>query len=77
MKTPKEKAFDLVFKMSMAKDEECYISTNTYRHIECAKIAVDEIINAGNDIISELIDGFHDLGFNMYWQEVKNELNKM
>lgn len=45
--------------------------------VECAKIAVEEIIEAGNNIISELIDGYEDLEFNNYWQEVKKELNKM
>jgi len=42
---PKEKAEELVYKMSLATDESGYINTNVHRHKQCALIAVDEIID--------------------------------
>lgn len=44
---------------------------------ECSLICIDEIIKAGNDVISDLMDGYKDQEFNDYWQEVKNEIEKL
>lgn len=71
---PKEKA-DNIVKKYWLKNKNGQDSYGTA--INNAKIAVDEIVEAGNSIIAELIDGYHDLEFNIYWQEVKNELNKI
>lgn len=65
---------------------------NNIRNVECLKdfegmddellqqtalICIDEIIKAGNDVISDLLDGYKDQEFNNYWQEVKNEIEKL
>lgn len=58
--------------------------TNTHNNIvalknqkKCALIVVDEIIDKGNRIISELIDDYFDSEFNNYWSEVKSEIDKL
>jgi len=56
--TPKEKAIDLVHKFDM--ENEYY-----ERAQECAKIAVDEILN--------VIDNFEMI----YWENVKQEIEKL
>ena len=71
--TPKEKAeelyskYDLLFSAPWKK----HISTK-----QCALIAVEEIINAiyNEDFDGHLIDE-HDAA--SYWQEVKEEINKL
>lgn len=65
---------------------------NNIRNVDCLKdfegmddellqqtslICIDEIIKAGNDVISDLMDGYKDQEFNDYWQEVKNEIEKL
>ena len=69
--TPKEKAEELVFKLIH------YSSTNQKPNLEnakqCSLIAVDEILNTlysipfGNALDNELI----------YWEEVKQEIEKL
>lgn len=73
METPNEKAKELVDRMKESitylgyrKDQEEYA-------IECAKITVDEIINQ----IITLKGGDGYLKLVVFWQKVKNELNKM
>ena len=63
--TPQEKAKELLAKMTT--NAHSLIYKNQYAK-ECALIAVDEIINAGKDV-----DEFCD----SYWQEVKQELEKL
>lgn len=75
MKTSKEKAGELLEKYYNSEQLcDCQTKYIVRRSaIECAKIAVDEIIKLikyhGKDIGNE-----YSL---MDWQEVKNELNKM
>ena len=66
--TPKEKAIELVNKFIFIPNEEKFqiISiADEKRAIQCALIAVDEILNAGKDV-----DEFCD----SYWQDVKKEI---
>lgn len=76
--TPKEKAKDLVNKMYFSrkyKEGEDYIPEQALIHAkECALIAVDEIINAIDFDWMEVqnLDRQH-----AYWQEVKNEIEKL
>lgn len=90
MKTPKEKAEELVEKYSPMM--YCYMGSgmlsNDYdvkvvkeNAIECAKIAVDEIIEQLHIQYDEMDFGQsareYINGKEFYWQEVKNELNKL
>lgn len=85
MKTAKDKARELVRQNliiisnlenlygSNVEFEELKLDSNFKKAIECAKIAVDEIIRYIDNLEKE-----HMYGFGLeYWQEVKNELNKM
>jgi len=82
--TPKEKAKELVYEMSLATDEYGYINTNVHRHKQCAVIAVDEIMKAPHkNCYMELIptdaentDWFWNK-FDEYWNEVKQEIEKL
>lgn len=77
MKTSKQKAEELVEKFYKQTMIEDWIDIADYIAIECAKIAVDEIISIYNNktgqgrMIAICQDDYK------YWQEVKNELNKM
>ena len=62
--TPKEKAQELVAKMTRPINDDYYVDFNYYSK-ECALIAVEEILNSGKDV-----DEFCD----SYWQEVKKEI---
>ena len=69
--TPKEKAFELAHKFRLLEirtSENSYIMISMEDAKQCALIAVDEIINAGKDV-----DEFAD----SYWQEVKQEIEKL
>lgn len=75
MKTPKYKAKELVEKYYNSEQLcSCQIRLIIRNNaIECAKIAVDEIINYIDNLEKE-----HMYGFGLeYWQEVKNELNNI
>ena len=66
--TPKEKAKELVDRMKLKVDvidENNYTAENEYGAIQCALICVDEILR---------ILPFTDV---KYWQEVKQEINKL
>jgi hypothetical protein len=79
--TPKEKALELVSKMCLldCRDENITIAK------QCALICVDEVLESNekislkdlretmetNDILCQLTDNA------MYWQEVKEEINKL
>lgn len=69
--TPQEKAVELVDKFSKAQDEDGFINQNKHRHIQCAKIAVDEII-----AIAPMYKGNINPDYE-YWQEVKQELENL
>jgi len=88
--TPKEKAEELVERFLPYSDyNECDVFTereNQFKNAKhCALICVDEILEANekislkdlretmqtNDILCQLTDNA------MYWQEVKQEINKM
>lgn len=73
--TPKEKAADLVAKFKMfacwGLFEDEYEAQQNAK--QCALIAVDQILNMDNPICeSTEADKFYD-----YWQEVKNEIEKL
>ena len=68
--TPKEKAEELVDKMIATYEitsNFCYDSTAK----ECALIAVDEILNSVKD------NFIYSIKFHEYWQEVKQEIEKL
>jgi DNA polymerase elongation subunit (family B) len=70
--TPKEKGIELVKKFRI------YAFTSDYDYFaeNCALIAVDEIIKALNDDI--YIQGETDIDSHIkYWDEVKNEIEKL
>lgn len=69
METPKDKAKELVEKYQNVNQPEGYDCIAESTVIECAKIAVDELME--NDC-----GGCRESNRD-YWQEVKNELNKM
>ena len=64
--TPKEKAIELVNKFGNFTVQESWQSKN-YFAIQCALIAVDEIINLCASGLSET----------KYWEEVKQEIEKL
>ena len=71
--TPLEKASEIFTKMLFAKDKQNICTMNTETSKQCALVAVDELI--------ESIDiGFEDyksLAKNSYWNEVKQEIEKI
>lgn len=84
--SPKEKAIKLVDQFQ--KHVYCYMGsgmlTNDYdekvalaNKKACALICVEELLNAGNVLTSELLDGFEDVEFNNYWKEVKQEIQNL
>lgn len=76
----KLKAEKLVEKYQNVNQPEGYDCIAESTAIECAKIAVDEIIKIQvlrSTIIASKIDGYLESDSSEYWQEVKNELNKM
>jgi hypothetical protein len=65
--SPKEKAIDLVNKMLF-----CYQGhIDEYTAKQCALIAVDEILN-----VTAGLNGWIN-GFQSYWEEVKQEIEKL
>ena len=65
--TPKEKAQDLFKKMYQTHSVSASDITKFFAK-QCALVAVDEILAAGKDV-----DEFSD----SYWQEVKQEIEKL
>ena len=74
--TAKEKARELIFKMELAQSKEirgCNYDTAK----QCALICVDETFEATADLYTAAMD---KRGFNEnldYWNEVKQEINKL
>ena len=69
--TPQEKATALVARFILAQNDYRYNTTFTYTK-NCALICVDEILA----IKKEIWDDFHREYFD-YWQQVKNEIEKL
>jgi len=81
--TPKEKAAELVDSFYQTTPNECFVNepigiAGRYKAWEqskqCARIAVDEILLIANDYF------FHDedeIKTKAYWQEVKQEIEKL
>ena len=67
--TPQEKAKELLAKMTTNADSLIY--KNLYAK-ECALIAVDEIIQA-----IRYTDAKSDFGYVGYWNQVKQEIEKL
>jgi len=66
MKTPKEKAWELLQTI-----ESIYINDDNYdseKTRQCALICVDEIL--------EIKSVYHDIDLYDYWEEVKQEIKK-
>lgn len=79
--TPKEKAKDLFYKMQL--DWACD-SCHNYWAKECALIAVDELINTEYQTVSKLLEVIQKNKIRLvislnkdYWQEVKQEIEKL
>jgi hypothetical protein len=69
--TPKEKAKKLVLKYEKYLFNKFTIDENWVKCVECALIAVDELIKSWNE------DLYIDCGASLYWQEVKKEIEKL
>jgi hypothetical protein len=76
--TPKEKAEELIDKIYFSRrydDTENYIPQRAYEHAkQCALIAVDELISSHNkwdDYAQTNSEEYY------YWQEVKQEIEKL
>jgi hypothetical protein len=74
--TPKEKAAELFNKFENTLPDAVEVSK---QHIvDCALIAVDEILKVVNDIwMDSFTTGESDNKFYNYWQEVKQEIEKL
>lgn len=72
MKTPKEKAEELIQKYKIMLP-----FNKLPRHKQCALIACDEIIANTETIQKQCMAGLSYKNNIIYWQEVKNELQKM
>jgi predicted proteasome-type protease len=75
--TPKEKAkeiFDKMYGKTPVRDEESIIELDRDRDtaIQCALVAVDEMLQLGLLVGSDLSDIFY-----IYWQEVKQEIETL
>jgi hypothetical protein len=72
--TPKEKAQDLFFKVTMISLEQTFGLPKTSAK-QCALIAVDEIINTGLLLDSSI---YVTVKTSLdYWQQVKQEIEKL
>lgn len=77
--TPKEKAKELVDKMSYNDFDEDHNCSN-YVAKNCALIAVDEVLNVIPYSIMDTHKGevyFYENEERDYWQEVKQEIEKL
>jgi hypothetical protein len=74
--TPKEKAEQLVgkcFDTFINDDDDHYLETAWGLSKQCALVAVDEIIKELTEEISPSVHGFR----HRYWEEVKQEIEKL
>jgi hypothetical protein len=72
---PKQKAEELVLKY-LRIDNNTKEWFNKHIAKQCALIAVDEILNNNNKIPGNL-NGLHTFKNTSYWQEVKQEIEKL
>ena len=75
--TPKEKAkeiFDKMYGKTPVRDEESLIELDRDRDtaIQCALVAVDEMLQLSSLVGSDLSDTFY-----IYWEEVKQEIENL
>lgn len=75
--TPKEKAkeiFDKMYGKTPVRDEESLIELDRDRDtaIQCALVAVDEMLQLSSLVGSDLSDTFY-----IYWEEVKQEIQNL
>ena len=75
--TPKEKAkeiFDKMYGKTPVRDEESLIELDRDRDtaIQCALVAVDEMLQLSSLVGSDLSDTFY-----IYWQAVKQEIENL
>jgi hypothetical protein len=68
--TPKEKSKELINKFTNPVRWKLGQENVTQRAKECALIAVDEII-------MYVLPRYQDFGFGVYWEEVKQEIEKI
>ncbi len=69
--TPKEKGIDLFVKYYERLPDDTYSNEGAKSEAkECALIAV-------NEIIMYVLPRYQDFGFGVYWEEVKNEIEKL
>jgi len=68
--TPKEKAKELVYKIREDLFEQRFVKITLEDAVVCALIAVDEILK-NNKIL------FEDVLNDQYWEEIKQEIEKL
>ena len=73
----KIKADSLVEKYMKLFSVDLENTISQYEAIECAKIAVEELIKESSDRTTTIRFKGCNLTDKEYWQEVKNELNKL
>lgn len=74
MKTPKEKAIELVYKYYHLFSVELENTISNYEAKECALIAIDQIINSNPHSNPLNTQVFSTMG---YWMEVKQEISNL
>mgnify|MGYP003399517568 CR=1 FL=1 len=77
METPKIKAEQLLDKYYKLFSVDLENTISEYEAIECAKIAVEELIKESSDRTTTIRFKGCNLTDKEYWQEVKTELNKL
>ena len=77
METPKEKAEILIDKYLKLFSIDLENTISQYEAIECAKIAVEELIKESWDRTTTIRFKGCNLTDKEYWKEVPNELNKL
>jgi hypothetical protein len=73
--TPKQKAEELVLKY-LRIDNNTKEWFNKHIAKQCALVAVDEILNNNNKIPGN-VNGLHTFENTSYWQQVKQEIEKL
>lgn len=74
MKSPKEKAKELVNKYIIELNYKLPLKDCDYLAEQCALIAVDEIIK---ELQNNLYDSYYYYRQEDYWEEVKQEIKKL
>jgi hypothetical protein len=74
--TPKEKAEELIVKMS-THDRDIHPHCTHYIAKQCALIAVDEILQIKSITMYPVLDDNYIYGHEEYWQKVKEKIEKL